>query len=107
MMPPLQPPTKEIDIEFLVFVERYAGDLLKWDILTYFAQKPDALVPAATVADRIGRTVTSVRPEIGDMVVRGILEQSTAPDGLLVYRLTQNPSLRKMVLKFAGQRPTP
>ena len=102
-MPPLQPPTKEIDVEFLVFVERYATDLLKWDILTYFARHPEARVPAATVADRIGRTVQSVRPEIGDLVLRRILVQFTAPDGLLVYQLTQEPYLRKMTLKFADK----
>jgi hypothetical protein len=101
MMSPLQPLTKEIDVEFLVFVERYATDLLKWDILTYFAHHPDALVPAATIADRIGRNVQSVRPEAGDLVVLGILAQKTAPDGLLVYRLTDDPYLRRMILKFA------
>ena len=69
MMSPLQPLTKEIDVEFLVFVERYATDLLKWDIITYFAHHPDALVPAATIADRIGRNVQSVRPEVGNLVL--------------------------------------
>jgi hypothetical protein len=102
MMPPLQPLTKEIDVEFLVFVERYATDLLKWDIITYFAHHPDALVPVATIADRTGRNVQSVRPEVGDLVLLGILVQKTAPDGLLVYQLTQDPYLRKMALKFAA-----
>jgi hypothetical protein len=101
MMPPLQPLTKEIDVEFLVFVERYATDLLKWDIITYFAHHPDALVPVATIADRIGRNMQSVRPEVGDLVLLGILVQKTAPDGLLVYQLTQDPYLRRMALKFA------
>jgi len=101
MMSPLQPLTKEIDVEFLVFVERYATDLLKWDIITYFAHHPDALIPVATIADRIGRHVQSVRPEVGDLVLLGVLVQKTAPDGLLVYQLTQDPYLRKMTLKFA------
>ena len=101
MMSPLQPLTKEIDVEFLVFVERYATDLLKWDILTYFAHHPDALVPAATIADRIGRNVQSVRPEVGDLVVLGVLVQKTAPDGLLVFQLTNDSYLRRMTLKFA------
>lgn len=100
-MSPLQPLTKEIDVEFLVFVERYATDLLKWDIITYFAHHPDALVPAATIADQIGRNVQSVRPEVGDLVLLGVLAQKTAPDGLLVYQLTQDPYLRRMTLKFA------
>jgi hypothetical protein len=101
MWSPLQPLTKEVDIEFLVFVERYATDLLKWDILTYFAHHPNALVSAATIADRIGRNVQSVRPDVGELVLLGVLEQKTAPDGLLIYQLTQDAHLRKMTLKLA------
>jgi hypothetical protein len=32
-----QGPGKEVDIALLVFIERYANDLLKWDLISFFA----------------------------------------------------------------------
>ncbi|MEW5959817.1 MAG: hypothetical protein AB1801_18990 [Chloroflexota bacterium] len=98
---PLQPPTKEIDIDFLVFVERYATDLLKWDILSFFAHHPNFCVPASKVASHIGRSVHSVRPELGDLVMVSVLNQVQKADGQPLYQLTERPPLRAMALKFA------
>ncbi|MBN1995095.1 MAG: hypothetical protein JW953_20545 [Anaerolineae bacterium] len=106
MLPPLQPPSKEVDVDFLVFVERYATDLLKWDILTFFADNPNFHASAANIAQRIGRSIHSVRPELGDLVLLGILKQTKAPDDQVLYQLTEEPYLRKITLKFADQLTT-
>ncbi len=106
MLSPLKLPTKEVDVDFLVFVERYATDLLKWDILTFFADNPDFCASASSIAQRIGRNVHSLRPELGNLTLLGILEQTTTPDGEFSYELTQEPYLRKMTLKFADQLTT-
>jgi len=98
---PLQPPTKEVDVDFLVFVERYASDLLKWDILTFFAYHPNFSVSASKVASHIGRSVHSVRPELGDLAMLSILNQEQMPEGQTLYQLTEIPHLREMALKFA------
>jgi hypothetical protein len=98
-----QPPTKEIDVEFMVFIERYATDLLKWDILTFFADNPDFCIPASSIAQRIGRSNNTVRPELDDLVILGILHQTITPDDQVLYQLTNEPYLRKMTLKFADQ----
>ena len=103
MLTSLPAPGREVDVEFLVFVERYATDLLKWDILTFFADHPDFCAPAPKIAQRIGRNIQSVRPELGDLVLLGILTQITGGDGQALYRLTKEPYLRKMTLKFADQ----
>lgn len=107
MSSPLPTPTKEVDIEFLVFVQRYATDLLKWDILTFFAHHPDSAVSLLQLAKQIGRTPYSIGPEVGDLEILGILEQRPAADGQPVYQLTQDPSLRRMTLKFAEQLTLP
>ena len=98
-----QPPTKEIDVEFMVFIERYATDLLKWDILTFFANKSDCCASASKVAAEIGRSARTVRPELGDLVLLGILDQCDLEDGQTLYQLTGNSHLRRMTLKLAGQ----
>lgn len=101
MVAPHRSSAKEIDVDFLVFVERYATDLLKWDILTFFARHPDFCAPTASVAQHIGRSTQSVRPELGDLALLGILDQIPAQDNEPLYRLTRQPPLRKMILKFA------
>ena len=103
MPPTIQAPGKEVDVEFLVFVERYATDLLKWDILTFFADNPVIRATDSEIAQRIGRTIHLLRPELGDLVLLGILDQIRAPDNQVAYQLTQEPYLRNMILKFADQ----
>ena len=106
MLPSQQPPGKEIDVAFLVFIERYATDLLKWDILSFFASNPDYCVSASTVAEYIGRSVQSIRPELGDLVLLGVLTQCDQQDGHSLYQLTKASGLRKMTMKLAGQATT-
>jgi hypothetical protein len=96
-------PNKEVDVAFLVFVERYATDLLKWDILAFFAHNADVCLPAAKIAERLGRSTQSIRPELGDLVLLGILDQLPDSNEHPLYRLTEDPHLRRVTLKFADQ----
>ncbi len=103
MILPLPLPTKEVDVDFLVFVQRYATDLLRWDILAFFAHHPDARATISQVAQHIGRSPHSIQPEIGDLEMLRILEQTQGPDDETSYQLTTDPHLRRMTLKFANQ----
>jgi hypothetical protein len=103
-MSPLSSATKEVDIDFLVFVERYATDLLKWDILTFFGHNPDFCAPTSQIAQHIGRSSLSIRPELGDLALLGILDQTQSKTGKTLYRLTKDPHLRSMTLKFANNQ---
>ena len=96
-------PTKEVDVDFLVFVERYATDLLKWDILTFFAHHPNFCASASQIAQQIGRSIYAIQPELGDLTLLGILEQAQRPGEVIMYQLTQKPPLRRVMLKFANQ----
>lgn len=96
-------PTKEVDVDLLVFVERYATDLLKWDILTLFARNPSFSASAAQIAQGIGRNTYLVQPELGDLALLGILEQTVGPGNEIMYQLTPKPHLRRVILKFADQ----
>jgi hypothetical protein len=87
----------------MVFIERYATDLLKWDILTFFANCPDCCASASVVAEKIGRSAQSVRPELGDLVLLGLLDQCDLEQGQTLYQLTETSKLRQLTLKLAGQ----
>ena len=97
-----QTPTKQVDIGFLVFIQRYATDLLKWDILTFFAHHPDFCGSLPQIAQHLKRVPHSLQPEIGDLVLLGILVQTRHPDAPTLYQLTSDPHLRQMTLKFAA-----
>ncbi len=107
---PLSPPAKEVDISLLVFVQRYATDLLKWDILTFFAHNPNFCAPVSQIAQALGRSLQSIQSEVGDLAMLGILEKQKTSDHKIEYQLTNETYLRQMMLKFADQfapPPTP
>jgi hypothetical protein len=93
-------PGKEVDVDMLVFIERYANDLLKWDLISFFAHNPDLYDTAANVAGHIGRNPRVVRAELSDLVILGILE-SDRLNGDQIYYLTRRPRLRDLALQFA------
>lgn len=96
----LQSPTQEIEVDFLVFVERYASDLLKWDIITFFAHHPDKIVSGRELADLIGHNGQLVRQELGDLRLVNVLQTAGISDKGQLYRLTDEVRVRKTVLKF-------
>ncbi len=93
-------PGNEVDIDLLVFIERYANDLLKWDLISFFAQNPELCGTAENVARSVGRDPRVVRSELGDLVMLEVLEWDNI-DGNQTYQLTQRPDLRRLALKFA------
>jgi hypothetical protein len=102
-MPPAdwnEVPSKEVDMDLLVFIERYAKDLLKWDLISFFAHNPDLYDTVDNVARCVGRYPHTLRPELADLVMLGILEWDHL-NGDDIYYLTQRPDLRELALKFA------
>ncbi len=96
------PTAKEVDVDFLVFVERYATDLLRWDIITFFGKNPDYCGTTPQITRRLGLSLQVIRPELGDLALQGILEKTQMQDGSALYRLTKTAQLRRMALKLAG-----
>jgi hypothetical protein len=91
---------KELDVDLLVFIERYANDLIKWDLIKFFAQNPDLYDTPSNVAHHIGRNLRAVRSELSDLAMLGILEWDCL-NGDHIYQLTHRPDLRRQALKFA------
>jgi hypothetical protein len=107
MQSPLQPPGKEVDVGFLVFIQRYATELLKWDILTFFARHPNFSGSVSHIAQDLGRSTHTIQPELGDLTLLGILERQQTADHQVLYQLTKESYLRRMILKFANQLSPP
>lgn len=101
-MPEKSPwPGKEVDVDFVVFVERHATDLLRLDILTFWGRYPDYHGTVEDIAQKIGRSTQSIRPELGDLALTGILEKQNITHQHTQYGLCQNPDIRRMIKKLA------
>lgn len=99
-------PQKEIDLALLIFIERYATSLPKWDILAFFGQHPDKSYSAEEIAVQLGRSIRSVRPELGELALLNVLEKD-ARHAQPTYCLTRHLPLRALVIKFAGHNRSP
>lgn len=93
-------PTQEIDLELFTFIERYATNLARWDLLVYFGQHPTAREHALTIAERVGRNSRMVQKELDDLVYLGILSVHRNGDGMR-YGLVRSPTMRRAVVHLA------
>ncbi len=92
----------EIDIELLAFVERYATNLTRWDILILFGQNPLLSESAPSVARRLGRRTRALEKELEDLAYLGVLSAHFNGRGT-VYELTGNPGIHRTLTRLAGQ----
>ena len=97
-------PTKEVDVDFLVFVERHATDLLRLDILTFWGKHPHFAGVVEELAQKLGRSSQSIRPELGDLALIGILDVHNLENGQTQYQLCQEPEVRRMIRKLADSQ---
>ncbi|MDY7040918.1 MAG: hypothetical protein SVX38_08635 [Chloroflexota bacterium] len=96
------PDDREVDVELLAFVERYATGLLKWDIVTFFGRNPHTHDTALSVAFFIGRNPHAVMLNLEDLRILGLLQQ-TRVNGEITYRLTSDHVLREAAFKFVSR----
>ena len=92
--------SQEIDVELLTFVERYATNLARWDLLLYFGRNPTRSDDVQAIARCIGRLPPSIQKELDDLAYLGILRTRANGKGKL-YELTRAPHMRRAVLRLA------
>jgi hypothetical protein len=90
----------EVDVELLTFVERYATNLTRWDLLLFFGRNPATCANAHGIARRIGRRPQSLVKELDDLAFLGVLRTHANGNGRQ-YQLGRAPSTRRAVLRLA------
>ena len=93
-------PTQEIDVELFTFVERYATNLARWDLLIFFGDHPSVRDSAVSIADKVGRGARALQKELDDLVYLGIL-RARDDSGGISYELEHTPSTRRAVTRLA------
>lgn len=92
----------EIDLELLTFVERFATNLARWDLLLFFGRHPSTRGSALAIARNVGRRPQSVEKELEDLVYLGILNAQQNAGGL-TYQLSRSSSTRRAVIRLAAR----
>jgi DNA-binding MarR family transcriptional regulator len=92
----------EIDIELFAFIERYATNLPRWDLLLFFGQNPSMSSNIASIAERIGRAPSTVQKELDNLAYLGIL-QADRNQPSAFYSLSESKPLRSAVLRMAHE----
>lgn len=92
--------SSEVDIELLTFIERYATNLARWDVLLFFGRNPAISDSVSGIAKRIGRRPQSLAKELDDLALLGVLRSHANGDGI-TYQLARVPSTRRAVVRLA------
>lgn len=92
--------SNEIDVEVLAFMERYATNLARWDLLVFFGKHPSTSDTARGIAKQIGRRTRTVQKELDDLIYLGILRARENGQGMR-YQLARAPKTRRTIVRFA------
>ncbi len=92
--------SQEIDVELFAFIERYATNLARWDLLLYFGQNPNRRDQASDIAGRIGRKLASIQKELDDLTYLGVVH-AEREDGTTQYSLSHDVNTRRAAIRMA------
>ncbi len=95
------PSLAEVDIELFAFVERYATNLIRWDLLLFFGNHPEAHLTAAELARKLRRGVKTVTKELDDLTYLRVLVRRYTPQQV-TYQLALHGGARRAVIRLAA-----
>lgn len=91
---------QEIDVGLYAFIERYATNLARWDVLLFFGQNPSAHGNSSEIAGQIGRRHNTIQKELDDLAYLGILETEQI-DNATHYALSRDLGTRRTAARMA------
>lgn len=99
--PSIMPGAIEVDIDLFTFVERYATNLLRWDLLLHFGKQPDLDHTAVEIARDVNRSPHATLKELDDLTYLRVLTRRYTPERT-TYRLSRRPYIRRSVTRLAN-----
>lgn len=95
----------EIDLELFTFVERFATNNVRWDLILLFGNDPDAELTAEEIASRLRRGVFATTKELDDLTYLRVLVRRYTPQRT-IYRLSKRAGVRRTAIRLANlERP--
>lgn len=89
----------ELPPEMLAFVQTKIDSFIKWDVLRFLKDNPQAADTSVGLAQCVGRQPEVVSPELEEMAEDGLLRARDV-GGMTVYSLTQDEATRDLISRF-------
>ncbi len=91
----------EVDIELFTFVERYATNLVRWDLLLFFGRHPRRAITPVELAHEVHRSLKATAKELDDLTYLRVLIRRYTPQKV-TYRLVNRGPARRTVMRLAS-----
>ena len=91
----------ELDIELFTFVERYATNPVRMDLLMFFGCDPEERITGANLAPAVRRTLRATKKELDDLTYLRILTRRYTSEKV-TYQLTHRREARSAVMRLAA-----
>lgn len=100
---PSSPPKnlQEVDVELFTFVERYATNLVRMDLLIFFGGNPEERITAAELARRVRHSLRATKKELDDLTYLRVLTRSYTPEKT-TYQLARRGGARRALVRLAA-----
>ncbi len=93
-------PAFEVDVELFTFVERYATNLMRWDLLLFFGSHPDLQITSAELARRLHRSHRATIKELDDLAYLRVLTRRYTPERV-TFQLAPRGEARRTAIRLA------
>ncbi len=90
------------DLSYLAFLQCYARDLIKWDIICFFAGHQDRWITLSELAEALDQPMQTVADHADELVNRRLLSERVMATGL-EYGLTCVPHLRHQAARLGSE----
>jgi hypothetical protein len=89
----------DMNPELLDFLQKKVNSFVKWDLIRFFHDNPHTTDTADNIARYAGRSVETIRTELGELTEDGVLDENQLGD-MVVYSLAPDPKTRELLQQF-------
>ena len=94
----------DMDPGLLKFLRAKVNSFVKWDLVRFFHDNPHTTDTAENIARYAGRTVDTIRAELGELAQDGVLEENQLGD-MTVYSLASDHQVREWSAEYQSPYP--
>jgi hypothetical protein len=89
----------DMNPELLDFLQKKVNSFVKWDLIRFFHDNPHTTDTADNIARYAGRSVETIRTELGELTKDGVLDENQLGE-MVVYSLAPDPETRELLQQF-------
>jgi hypothetical protein len=90
---------EDMDSRLLDFLKHQVNSFIKWDLVRFFNENPNATDTADNIARYAGRDPVAIERELTELADSGVLHREAVGD-LTVYSLATDQEMRDLIEQF-------